>query len=123
MASNLFSVVQQIILSAAAPDAAGGGAPASTDVSNPLMQMLFPLLLCFFIFYFLLIRPQQKQRQRHEEQVNQLKKGDKIVTSGGIFGSIVGMKDNIAVIKIAENVKIEILKSSISQIIGHEDSK
>jgi len=123
MASNLLSVIQQIVLSAATPDAAGGGAPTPTDAGNPLVQMLFPLMLCFFIFYFLLIRPQQKQRQRHEEQVNQLKKGDRIVTSGGIFGSIVGMKDNIAVVKIAENVKIEILKSAISQIIGHEENK
>ncbi len=101
--------------------AQGESGTEGTDPGNPLLQMLFPLLLVFFIFYFILIRPQQKQRQKHEEQINQLKKGDRIVTAGGIYGSIIGLKDNIAVVKIAENVKIEIQKSAISQILGKEE--
>ncbi|RJP21794.1 MAG: preprotein translocase subunit YajC [Candidatus Omnitrophota bacterium] len=80
--------------------------------------MMFGMI--FAVFYFLLIRPQQKQRKKHEERVNQLKKGDKVITSGGIHGSIIGMKDDIAVVKIAENVKIEIQKSSISTILSDE---
>ncbi len=116
----LFTLLFKVVVYAA-ENTGGGNGDLPQEPVNPLMQMLFPLMICLLIFYFILIRPQQKQRQRHENQINQLKKGDRIITAGGIYGSIVGMKDNVAVIKIAENVKIEIQQSSISHIIGKEE--
>lgn len=116
----LFTIFFQMVVFAA-ENTGGGNGDLPQETVNPLMQMLFPLMICLLIFYFILIRPQQKQRQRHEDKINQLKKGDRIVTAGGIYGSIVGMKENVAVVKIAENVKIEIQKSSISHIIGKEE--
>ena len=78
------------------------------------------LIMIFGIFYFLLIRPQQQQRKRHQLRLSQLKKGDKVITAGGIHGTIVGTKDVIAVIKIADNVKIEVQKSTISAVLDSE---
>ena len=72
-----------------------------------------PLILIFVIFYFFLIRPQQKKVKEHKAMVEGLKKGDKIVTSGGITGIITRVIDNDKVeVEIAENVKVEIVKST-----------
>ena len=72
-----------------------------------------PLILIFVIFYFFLIRPQQKKVKEHRAMVESLKKGDKIVTSGGITGTITRVIDNDKVeVEIAENVKVEIVKST-----------
>ncbi|MBN2325601.1 MAG: preprotein translocase subunit YajC [Candidatus Omnitrophica bacterium] len=105
-----------------APAGGPGGAPAP-DPWQGMGQFLLMMGSIFAIFYFLLIRPQQKQRKKHEDQVNSLKKGERVVAAGGIYGSIIGIKDDKAVIKIAENVKIEVLKSSITHIISGEESK
>ncbi|KPL01602.1 MAG: hypothetical protein AMJ90_07450 [candidate division Zixibacteria bacterium SM23_73_2] len=82
-----------------------------------------PWILIFVIFYFLLIRPQQKRQKEHQRLLSTLKKGDKVVTNSGMFGTIVGIndKENIAVLKVAENVKIEFLKSSIAGKTGKEE--
>ena len=72
-----------------------------------------PLILIFVIFYFFLIRPQQKKVKEHKAMVESLKKGDKVVTSGGITGTITRVVDNDKVeVEIAENVKVEIVKST-----------
>ena len=72
-----------------------------------------PLILIFVIFYFFLIRPQQKKVKEHKAMVESLKKGDKVVTSGGITGTISRIVDNDKVeVEIAENVKVEIVKST-----------
>jgi preprotein translocase subunit YajC len=65
--------------------------------------------------YFLLIRPQSKKQKEHQKMLSALTKGDRVVTNSGIFGTIVGMseKDNIIVLRIAENVKIEVLRSAV----------
>lgn len=73
-----------------------------------------PIILIFFIFYFLLIRPQQRQRKAHEDMISKLKKGDQVVTGGGIHGIVVGVKDKTIVLKVAEGVKIEVQKSAVS---------
>ncbi len=97
------------------------GTTATPDPMQGIGQMMLLMGSIFAIFYFLLIRPQQKQRQKHEDRISQLKKGDKVVGGGGIFGSIIGIKDEKAVIKIADNVKIEVLKSTITHIVGEEE--
>ena len=82
-----------------------------------------PLILIFLIFYFLLILPQQKRQKEHQKMLQSLRKGDKVITSGGILGTIVGVKDDVIVLKIAENVKVEFLKSSVSQIVSRESEE
>ena len=72
-----------------------------------------PLILIFVIFYFFLIRPQQKKVKEHKAMVESLKRGDKVVTSGGITGKVERLIDNDKVeVEIAENVKVEIVKST-----------
>ena len=91
-----------------------GGAPGGQS-GNPLMNML-PLLLIIPIFYLFLIRPQQKKQKEHQRMLAELKKGDRVVTSSGIIGSIWGIdeKDNKIVLKVGEETKIEFLRSAIS---------
>ena len=82
-----------------------------------------PLIAIVVIFYFLLIRPQTKRQREHKMLLSTLRKGDKVVTNSGMFGTIVGMddKENKVVLKVAENVKIEFLKSSIAGRVGAEE--
>jgi len=82
---------------------------------NPVMNLV-PLVLIFVIFYFMLIRPQKKQQQEHKNMLKGLEKNDEIVTTGGIHGTVVNVKDKTAVIRIDENVKMEIDKNSIAFI-------
>jgi len=80
------------------------------------IMLWLPWILIIVIFYLLLIRPQQKRQKEHRLMVESLKKGDRVITNSGMFGSIVGFneKENIVVLKIAEDVKIEFLKSSVA---------
>ncbi|MBM3244421.1 MAG: preprotein translocase subunit YajC [Candidatus Omnitrophica bacterium] len=80
---------------------------------NPIVN-LFPLLLIFVIFYFLLIRPQKKQEKERQKMIGSLNKNDDVVTSGGIHGTVVNVKDKTVVIRIDENVKIEVEKNCIA---------
>ncbi len=91
---------------------AGGGAEGG---GGGLIQLGF-FALIFVMMYLLLIRPQRKKQKEHEMLVNSLKKGDKVVTSSGMFGVIFAIDEerNIVVLKIGENVKLEFLKSSIA---------
>ena len=91
-------------------------APQSGESGNPFM-MFVPIILIFVVFYLILIRPQQKKQKEHKDMLSQLGKGDKIVTNGGIYGTVVDAKEHVAVIRIAENVKIEIIKSAIATIL------
>jgi len=72
-----------------------------------------PLIIIFVIFYFLLIRPQQKREKRHRQMIESLKKGDKVITSGGIYGVVESVNENTVILKIAENVKIKLAKNYI----------
>ena len=84
-----------------------------------------PLILIFVIFYFFLIRPQQKKVKEHRNMVENLKKGDKVVTSGGITGIITRVVDNDKVeVEIAENVKVEIVKATgIQALLNTPEAK
>ncbi len=75
---------------------------------------LLPVILIFFIFYFLVIRPQKKTQDDHRKMVTALKKNDEVITSGGIHGTIVNVKDATVVLRVDDNVKIEVQKNSIS---------
>ncbi len=80
--------------------------------------VFIPLILMFLIFYFLLIRPQQKRAKQHREMLASLKKGDRVVTAGGIHGTITNISDNTVTLEIAPNVRIKIQKGSISYVLG-----
>ena len=88
------------------------GAPA-TGQPNMLSAFL-PFILILVIFYFLLIIPQKKERKKHEEMLNNLKPGDYVLTNAGIYGTIVKITEEKAVLRIADGVKIEVLKNTIA---------
>lgn len=73
-----------------------------------------PLIIMFVIFYFLLIRPQQKKAKEHQAMIAELKKGDKVITSAGIYGVITKVEENDIQVEIAENVKIKMIRSNIA---------
>lgn len=89
------------------------------------MQMFFPLVIFVVIFYFFIIRPQKKRQKKHDELVNSLSKGDRVITAGGFIGTVRETKGDSLIIEISEGVKVRILKSSISSKMSVEggDSK
>tara|TARA_Y100001970_G_scaffold265764_1_gene353722 strand:+ start:511 stop:798 length:288 start_codon:yes stop_codon:yes gene_type:complete len=94
-------------------------------MSGSGIGQFIPLILIFVIFYFFLIRPQQKKVKEHKLMVENLKRGDKVVTSGGIVGSIERVIDNDKVeVTISENVKVEIIKSTgIQALVSNTEIK
>jgi len=79
-----------------------------------VVEMLFPLLIFFAIFYFLLIRPTQRQRRQQQEMLKALKPGDKVITSGGIYGIVVGIRDDVVQLRIADQVRVEVARTAIA---------
>ena len=98
------------ILIAMAPQGGEGG-------SGSLISTVIMFGAIFAIFYFMIIRPQQKRAKEREKLLSNIEKGDKIVTSGGVHGTIVGLEDKTALIEIATNVKIKIERSAIGSVI------
>ena len=94
-------------------------------MSGSGIGQFIPLILIFVIFYFFLIRPQQKKVKEHKLMVENLKRGDKVVTSGGIVGSIERVIDNDKVeVVISENVKVEVIKSTgIQALVSNIETK
>jgi preprotein translocase subunit YajC len=88
--------------------------PQSSAVS-PLIQF-FPLVLIFIIFYFLLIRPQKQKEKEHQKMLTGIDKNDEVVTLGGIHGTVVNVKEKTLILRIDENVKMEIEKNSVAYI-------
>ncbi|WP_376091164.1 preprotein translocase subunit YajC [Roseomonas sp. CCTCC AB2023176] len=101
-----------LISTAYAQDAAAGGATG-------LIMQFAPLILIFVVFYFLLIRPQQKKMKEHREMLGQLKRGDRVVTAGGIVGKITSVKEGSDEIEaeIAPNVRVTLVRGTISSVI------
>lgn len=94
------------------PLPSGGSGPTSIAIQ------LVPMVLIFAIFFFLLIRPQQRERKRREEMLGNLKKGDRVITSGGLIGTVVGLNDQRVTLKIADSVRVECLRSAVTGIEG-----
>ena len=88
------------------------------------IAQFIPLILIFVIFYFFLIRPQQKRVKDHKAMVQSLKRGDEIITSGGIIGTIEKvMEDDRIEVLIGENVKVQIIRSTITSLLKKEEVK
>lgn len=95
-----------IAYAADAAPAAGGGFGA-----------FIPLILIFVVFYFLLIRPQQKKAKEHQQFLSNLKKGDAVITSGGLYGTVTGLTDTVVTLEIADNVRVKVARA---YVIGPE---
>ena len=94
-------------------------------MSNGGITQFLPLILIFIIFYFFLIRPQQKKAKEHKNMVSAIKRGDKIITSGGIFATVERVMDNDKVeVSVSDNVNIELVKSTgIQALVSNAEQK
>jgi len=81
-----------------------------------MLLQLAPFLLIFVVFYFLLIRPQQQRVKKHREMIDNLRRGDEVVTQGGIVGKITKIADADATVEIAEGVRVKVLKHTITEV-------
>ncbi len=95
-----------------ASGAAGDGAPAQDPVSA-LIRMALPFALMFGVMYFMLIRPQSKKRKEHEAWLAGLKKGDSVITQGGVIGKITSVSDDVVTLDVGKDVKVRVLRSYI----------
>jgi len=101
-----------MLISTAYAQAAGGGGAGFDLIS------LMPLVLIFVVFYFLLIRPQQKKMKAHRELISALKRGDKVLTAGGIVGTVVKVEDdNMLLVEIAKDVRVRVARGTISELL------
>lgn len=88
-----------------------------------MLSSIVPFLLIIVIFYFLILRPQQKRQKERSKLLESLKRGDKIVTAGGVYGTIEAIEDKTILVKIAENVKVKMDRTAITTIIGVTDQQ
>ena len=86
---------------------------APTPQANPIVNLI-PLILIFVIFYFLLIKPQKAREKQHRKMVDSLNRNDEVVTSGGIHGTVLNVKERSVILRVDDNVKIDIEKSCIA---------
>lgn len=95
--------------------AVDGSHPHGWKCAARLVQLL-PLIILFVLMYFVLLRPQMKRQKEHEKLISAVKTGDRVVAAGGIFGTVTNIKDQVVVLKIADNVKIEVQRSTITSV-------
>ncbi|MDQ7031517.1 MAG: preprotein translocase subunit YajC [Desulfonauticus sp.] len=94
----------------------GGGQP------NPIGAFL-PLILMFAIFYFLLIRPQQKKAKQHREMLAALKRGDRVMTGGGLYGRIIDIDEDVLTLEVADKVQVKVNRSYIASVLNQEKER
>jgi preprotein translocase subunit YajC len=92
------------------------GSPGGGASSGGGFNLFVPLIFFLIIFYFILIRPQSQRQKQQQQLINALKTGDRVVTSSGIHGLIANVKDSTVIVKVADNVKIEMEKSAIASV-------
>ena len=95
----------------------GQGGGAAGGETAPFYIQFAPFILIFVIFYFLLIRPQQKKAKEHQNMITNIKKGDQIITSGGIYGRVTGMDDKTLTVEISEKVRVKLVRGSVSTVL------
>ena len=91
---------------------------ATANGTTQLLMGIAPWLLIFVVFYILMIRPQQRRAKEHQASINAVKKGDEVITAGGIRGRVTKVSDDEAEVEIAQGVKIRVVKSTISQVLS-----
>jgi preprotein translocase subunit YajC len=93
------------------------GAPQGEGGGGSIAPYLVMWGMIAVIFYFFMIRPQRRKQQEAAKMLESLKRGDRVLTASGMYGSIVGLKDNVVVLKIADQVKVEMAKSAITTVV------
>ena len=91
--------------------------------SGAFLIQILPIAAIFLVFYFIVIAPANKQRRKTQEMLNSLKKGDRVVTQGGIYGTVQGVEPEVVYLKIAENVKVKVARSAITSVISGDTSE
>ena len=109
MSSSIFS-----------PHLIAAAAPSGTAA---FFVNIFPLLLVFVIFWFLMIRPQQKRMREHQAQIAAVKKGDRVVTGGGLIGKATKVTENEVEVEIAQGVRVTAVKSTLTQVVDPKAAK
>lgn len=92
-------------------------AQAAGGAGGAAFAQFIPLVLIFAIMYFLMIRPQQKRAKQHREMVAALKKGDQVVTQGGLIGKVVSARDDELEVEIAQGVRVRVIRSTVAQVV------
>ena len=85
--------------------------------SGAFLVQILPIAAIFLVFYFIVIAPANKQRRKTQEMLTSLKKGDRVVTQGGIYGTVQGVEPEVVYLKIAENVKVKVSRSAITNVV------
>jgi preprotein translocase subunit YajC len=93
---------------------------AAEGTSAPAFMQFVPILLVFAIFYFLLIAPMRKRQKALQGLIEALKKGDRVITNGGLYGTVAAVEEKVIVLKLAENLKVRVAKSAIAGLEGQE---
>jgi preprotein translocase subunit YajC len=93
------------------------GATAAPSGATAFFVQVFPLLLIFVIFYMLMIRPQQRRMKEHQAALGAIKKGDEVITGGGLRGRVTKVADDEAEVEIAQGVRVRVVKNTISQVV------
>jgi preprotein translocase subunit YajC len=96
-----------------------GTSPGGGGGSSQILSFL-PIILIFVIFYFLLIRPQQKQRKEHQNLLANIKVGDNVLTTGGIYGRITGIKDDKVTVEISDKVRVKVNRGHIAGVVKQD---
>lgn len=99
------------VIAMATPPNGGQGGPQGSWITS-----LVPLVVIFAIFYFLMIRPQQRQQKKHREMLSALKKGDKVITRGGMMGTVYGIADTVVTVEVADNIRIKFSRDAIAGV-------
>lgn len=101
---------------------AQAGGPASASSGNDAILQWLPIYIIIgAIFYFVIYRPQKQQREKQQDMISQLKKGDKVVTSGGIWGTVTNVGKATVTLQVAENAKIKVVRDHIVRLRGEDD--
>ena len=95
---------------------------AEAPAGGSFLSGILPLIIIFGIFWFLLISPMRKRQKALQQMIAELKKGDRVITNGGLHGEVIAVKDDVLTLKLGENVKVTVSKSAISGLQGAEES-
>lgn len=98
-------------------------AQSSGAGAGALIGQLFPLVLIFGIFWFLVIRPMRKQQKQRQEIVDNLKRGDRVVTNGGLYGEVAALEPSVVHLKVSDNTKIKVARSAIAGLQGESEGE
>lgn len=96
----------------------GGGGQGGGDI-----QFIIMMAIVFLIFYFLMIRPQQKKQKEMREMIGNMKHGDMVITTGGLYGKVINITDNVVTLEIADKVRVRVLKSHIGAVAEKSSEK